>query len=280
MSIKQLTVDNKPFQYSLFFGGIKKGCVNINIDAPESGTINSRYMSIMNPSIASIPYLSYSPDCSLEPTLQPREGTRHMIKTALAITCKQFPFIEMFKFDDASTFICDGLKISLSHYYVALHGKTWYEENFHAELVEPAMQQKYLKAVKCFSDPSSKAPIFMPIFLDTIANPDDKNIVLSVYNSSSTSIEFFKRLKQEYPQNFCRMTYSWLERYINHTLGFNFLNQSWLIKKKNLNANVARNALYDELKEQQGGNLNKDYLQKHRSIYNMNQCFNFAYDEL
>jgi hypothetical protein len=67
------------------------------------------------------------------------EGTHIMLKSALQISLRLFPFIKKVYLKDASCIENNGRSVHLSYYSLILHGQTWYERTVGAKLVKKKM---------------------------------------------------------------------------------------------------------------------------------------------
>lgn len=93
--------------------------------------------------------LDHTDPCQLERS----QGTVKLIKTALLFTIQQFPKIKGFTFYDHSTIDCkDDVTIDLAEYYIAKHGKTWYEKKLNARLFDDRHHLLYTTAITNFKN--------------------------------------------------------------------------------------------------------------------------------
>jgi len=241
------TCDNVMLTYhTIMLGGNKQDCVNIIVNEPK----DERFASVFPPSIAKIPHLSYSTDCCLSSALDSGEGTRHMIRTALKFTKSRFPAIQTFELTDASKFQCaDGIEISLAHYSIAIYGKTWYERHFNAIMKDERVRGLYSKAVEQFTG-EKPSLLYEILFQEYYFQFEDTFLKLKpLYEKSNSISQFIQAIKTEFPEDFCNLTHTWLEPFVNSLLGkeiMGHINQDWVIEYKtprNLNVNVTMNSL-------------------------------------
>lgn len=226
--------DNNPFKYAISFCGKLQGCVNIKVYDKDI-VIEPRFQ--IDPTIAQIPVLSYHEKCSFDEALDKDEGTKYMIRTALYLVKKIFPHVQKFVLDDESHFYCDSVDVSLSHYYIALHGKTWYEQQLNAYLEEPEIQKEYEDFIKTFSETKDISFYKIPSFyLHSI--PWTENI-REIYDSTNTFNEFFSQLRSTYRDKFHEITRLWLEDFVNLFTRSKMNDfRTWMVDAANLGENI------------------------------------------
>lgn len=86
-----------------------------------------------NSKIAELHGLMYNQTCSINMPLPKNEGTVSMVKAGLKFAVQLFPHITQFELTDVSQVRCGKHNMSLSDFYFATRGKTWYENRFGAQ---------------------------------------------------------------------------------------------------------------------------------------------------
>jgi len=217
--------NNEVIRYVINLGAKEKGCVSI-----EAST---KKQKIIPYNVAHIIYVKYDKSCNRSETLQSGTGTRHMITTALNITKKLCPWIDKFEFDDASAKLCtkNGPEISLSYLYIALYGKTWYEQHFDAVLKNEVHNEYYKKCLKKLRSKKFKEispyTTINPLFNINLPKP-----CVTLYDNSSTLKDFFSRLLETYSkETICTILAPWLERFFRDVVfkDVNILSNKWVI---------------------------------------------------
>jgi hypothetical protein len=201
---------NKPSNYTLFLGGLKKGCVEISIDANNTA----------DTSIATMTSIKYFP------TLEAGIRTQHMINTALSLLINEFPHIKSIKFDDT--------EVSLAHYYIALFGGTWYEKKFQALLLDTSDREQYYNKLKLLYDKNYKCNYVD--FISKYRFTHNTNIE-NLYNLSDTYRDFFDKLKQYFSnkESLCDFLQTWIEDFINSIMtNSKYLKGTWIINKNDI----------------------------------------------
>lgn len=174
---------------SVLLGGIKKGCISINI----------------NPIIkkGDFAYLEYSEKCSINGRLKKGDGTIDMLNTILSfIKNNYFPHqINTVVFvDDSHIFNNFGKKIWLYLAYYLIHGKTWYEAKFSAIPLQENDKLTY---------DSNKTKLQNPIRMDwnTFSSFLPKNIIdieiiKSKFDNAIRSGDSWQELIHDFGQDF------------------------------------------------------------------------------
>lgn len=200
-------------------------------------TISYRFESGF-PVSASIPLLSYEPECSVGVSLEKGVGTELLIKTAISYCYSQVPSVPIFTFDDTSHIDClvtedtrppRKLKkpLNLAYLSIIYHGETWYERIFNAKMVNAAKYATYQESLGFLTDPSAKLPFLQ--FLE-LAQPSGEQIAYmeKYYGSTSTYRDFFKSIPK---QQQCMCLFGWINRFIEHYV---IWHKEWMIDVRNM----------------------------------------------
>lgn len=131
-----LFLSDKHNNVDLFFGGIKKGCLNISIDLKTDTAI--------------LDSLIYDSTCNLESDLEEGSGTKHMITTIFSYIKQNYPQIKYGKLIDTSFKTCKYRlpdltypSMNLGLTYLMLNKKTWYESFLGATIDDQNIKEEY-----------------------------------------------------------------------------------------------------------------------------------------
>lgn len=119
----------------------------------DSGVFHCIDISLTNGlDFAVLNKLEYNKTCNISETLNPGDGTRNMLYTALNVVAYFCPWVKYFEFNDASEKTCiendKSTGVSLLQYYIALYGKTWYQHVLNARFEDDIKHSKYIEALK------------------------------------------------------------------------------------------------------------------------------------
>jgi hypothetical protein len=248
----QSIISDYCYSYNLYFGGIKKGCLEITIY-----NYNNIYQ---NNTIADLVSIQSEESCNLSGNLQKGKGTLHMINTAFHVCMRMFPWITIFKFTDTSSKTCVSNKpttgVSLSAYSIALYGKTWYERSFGAEVMNLDDRKKYKDYIERLRLPKYKDMSWNVFYTNFIINygrnnPKDQinlDIIKDAYLVSKTYREFFDLLqyKIKNKEELCLTLQLWVENVIKHIFDFNLLLNSVLLKAWVINITNVKNIEFEK----------------------------------
>jgi len=201
------------FSVGFRIAGVEKGCVNLTLNVDGELYINA---------------LDYNEKCAAEgPDFKmPRgPGTIHMLNTALSYMLRTFAAkIRAIYLHDASKVACKfgarTQKIMLMYNYIALHGKTWYESKFHAYITNDATRAAYQERVKVLTDPVAKSTFDATRFQlgNASLTEGDQDRVLEVFEHASTFAEFFRALRNEFGDEYCVVTFRWVDQFIDNVV--------------------------------------------------------------
>ena len=219
-----MTILDRTSHLYVKFGGMRNDCIDIFLYKDE---ITNNY------TFGKLAQIDYDNKCNLQGNMKKGVGTRDMICAALISIKCLYPNVSSLRLDDASTITCsNNKKVSLASYYLAFHGKTWYELNFNAIPVLKDKESYYKKktlmndinyknSLEWFNDLLRSSNIEMDINI--------KKTLLNFYKSSNTYTEFFNKLKSYYSKSeLCINTRDWIHAFISEEL-LNVSSQSWLI---------------------------------------------------
>ena len=217
---------DKPYSYSLVIGGTYENCVNLSYKFKDGIPIE-----------ASLPILSYEPECVLNSNLPKGSGTISMIKALLTYGHNIINNINIFKFDDNSRIDCNekdmikppprklGKPLNLAYFSIIYSNMTWYEKHFNAKMIDTERYTKYRKSLSFLTDPKMKVSFIN--FLEITQLPSEFiPIIQPLYESSETYHSFFNKI----PFNKrCNILFSWLNTFVEHYIGHIYTDKDWYI---------------------------------------------------
>jgi len=227
-------------------------------------TISYRFES-GSPISASIPLLSYEPECSIGSPLQKGAGTELLIKAAITYCYEQVPSIPIFTFDDTSHIDClvtEGTRpprklkkpLNLAYLSIVYHGKTWYERIFNAKMIDATKYAMYQESLGFLTDSSAKLPFLQ--FLELVQPSSEQIIYMEEYYlSTSTYRDFFERIPKHQR---CMCLFGWINRFMEHYLKWH---KEWMIDARNMSS------------IQSGGS--RRTRRNHRHVFNYEKPSNF-----
>jgi hypothetical protein len=234
---KILTYDGNTISLTYRVGGDYDSCITI------SYTFNKN-----TPVSASIPRLSYEPECSLGSTLQKGAGTEILIRSAIQYAYRQVPSIHRFFFDDASHIDCyegptqqapprkQKKPLNLAYLSIAYYGMTWYEKTFKAQMIDEDRFTKYRNAVSFLTDPTVMLP-FATFLQITQPSADQIRLLEEPYVSSRTYREFFNSIPRE---KRCIALFSWINTFMQQVGAVGHIEKGWYIDAHLLQKGGAR----------------------------------------
>ena len=231
-----LSRDQDIYSRNFKIGGISSECVNVSIGYRDNIPIS-----------ASIPYVVYDPECSIETPLDRGEGSVIMIKTLLNHIHRQLPTLTEVKFEDKSNIECatdieiekkgsrfrkkgtNVYPIPLYYFSIAFNGETWYEKHFRARHRIPETHVKYRDTVnQLLHDKEFKSSISFIEFLRISQPPMEiADELEAYYMSSNTFGDFFQSIPREHR---CRLVRDWISTFMAHYLRDVFDNTNWIIE--------------------------------------------------
>jgi hypothetical protein len=182
--------------------------------------------------------VSYNENCSLDEDfkLEKKHGTIRMLKASLKFLVSTYPDIEGVVFKDSSMMKCmNDIKISLTDFYIAKHGNTWYCEKFSAE---PFQNEEYktnlaelnnnLTALKTMPFEEFYATYFV---INKIKLKKSYKLVKEVYKNSKTYRDFISVLHER--NGDCAVFKTWLTYFISKVGGakLNLHNAFFVIRR-------------------------------------------------
>jgi hypothetical protein len=179
-------------------------------------------------------YVTSEVACTLD-NIMPTKGvvTVQMIQLGITIARELSPRSTYMELDDCSHFMCstpDGKvrRMALPSFYMAFHGKTWYEDKFGAILKDPVMRTEYEMGIANLDNPESKPAMFR--FL----NQDITNILSDMYDSCGSWNEFFRKIEKKYGDKKCWAIQPWIETAISHIFGGPIDMKRWIVDLKSV----------------------------------------------
>jgi hypothetical protein len=199
------------------FGGRKKNCVQYSV-----------YWDDEEKLYPNLDGLNYNEKCTINSdlNLEKKHGTIRMLKASLKFLCHIYPDINGILFKDYSVMKClENVRISLSEFYIAKYGYTWYQDKFSAV---PYDNPNYYNELQELNRTLDK-PLTLSFkdFYDTFVKGRIRgfrkkyNIVKDIYESSTSFRDFIKNLHRNIPD--CQVLSGWLSYYMSQQC-FNSLN--------------------------------------------------------
>lgn len=218
--------DKTQMEYSVLnVGGGFDKCVNLTFHAESSPRRSEAILSWAE---------VIGKFCTTDGQAIKGEATVKMVQLAFTILQEIAPYVTWVSLSDMSFFMCDTpegkIKVSLPPFHIAFHDKTWYEDKFHATLLDPNDHQRYRACVQALhTDPKPGQFEFI--------NDRLTEILLPLYIASATWKEFFTLIEKHYPRDKCALVYPWIERAIVHVFKTNgggdlYVGKDWKIDLK------------------------------------------------
>ncbi len=218
--------DKTKIEYSVLnVGGGFDKCVNITYhseDSPRNTEAILSWAEVINKS------------CTTDSQAIKGDATVKMVQLAFTILQEIAPYVTWISLRDMSFFMCDTpegkRKVALPPFHIAFHDKTWYEDKFHATLLDPNDHQRYRACVQALhTDPKPGRFEFINDRLTELLAP--------LYTSSATWKEFFTWIEKHYPRDKCALVYPWIESALSHVFKENgggdlYTGKEWKIDLK------------------------------------------------
>lgn len=212
------TIEELPQEHRVKFGG-ERQCINISV--------------YLDDNVPNINGISYDSGCSIGNDLHPGVGTVEMVKSALLFVKELYPEKKAFMFKDHSKIKCKNrVEVPLYFFYIAKHGKTWYEDKFGAR---PYTKEER-GAIKELVDFLKESPmISIEEFDNTYVKKSGCQLrnfsdhFREVYDTSSSYIEFLKHVIET---NDCGVLMNWFQYFMYKHCAFNFGEAFWIVKTK------------------------------------------------
>jgi hypothetical protein len=180
-------------------------------------------------------YVTSEVECTLD-NVSPIKGiaTIQMIQLGITIARELSPKPITMELEDCSHFNCStphGIKkMALPSFYIAFHGKTWYEDKFGAQIKDPIIRQKYNDGILRLDDESAKPDNFR------FGNSDIADELYDLYLKSNTWKAFFTNIDKKYKQRKCWVIQPWIEDAMRHIFkdGLIYEMKTWTFPLKNI----------------------------------------------
>ena len=199
--------------------GNKKKCIVISVYFDDIDN---------NPNIDAI---GYHEDCNETGHLLKNTGTVHMIKSSMSFIVKHYNKYKFNKFQlkDKSTIKCQsGWWMPLNVYYLAKHGKTWYEMKLGAKPLRDTVvyrkDKTNLKKDMNLIHNSTKIELYEELMKD-VSKPQ-KDALYKFFEKSKTMKEF---LHYFFDSHDCYVFRNWLERYVKRFIPY-IIGMEWVIE--------------------------------------------------
>ena len=213
--------------YTIRIGGNKfKECVNITI----LGLNNNK---------ATIPHIKIEPECGYNKLLPTGFGTK-LVEISLNIIKMFFHNLQIFTFDDASQIECETLKntelprklkkpLNLPSLYIALYGKTWYEQKFKAKILDDNKYKEYKEKVKVLYT-IVNLQFYDFLKLADLHETSPQAIKLrSYYEKAYNNMSWIDMFQSIPKKEHCEIFWNWLSGFIERFIGFNVQEYKWYI---------------------------------------------------
>lgn len=149
--------------------------------------------------------LEFHESCDTNQKLKRGTGTVHMFKSSIMLLKQLFPYLKKVSFTDSSMITCmREVKVDLQSYYIALHGKTWYEKQFDATPTEE-FNADYTRCKKEFLLFLKSKPEYNILMRNV--KPFVVTTLLPLYNKSKNLESFIYNVNKDYD---CFMFQDWL----------------------------------------------------------------------
>ena len=163
-------------------------------------------------------------------------GTIKMVDMSLSFMLKRFS-ISSITFEDASNVPCKfgetTRTLSLMYAYIALHGKTWYEQKFGAIVLDSRVRAKYAELIQRLESQQFKQVTNFDVNQVQWATRDPvvADRVAVLYAEASMVRDFFKKLRAAFHEEYCSVTYRWLDMFIDDVVLEGIVSSStkWII---------------------------------------------------
>lgn len=202
--------------------GGKDDCVNITI--PMNTKKTTAKLSMVE---------SIGKSCTNNGAVIRGPATIEMLNLAFTIVIEIAPHITAIELDDMSRIPCitptGQAMVSLSAMYIAMYGKTWYQDKFGAVLKDEDHWKEYKRLLKNRDDPEAKPAEFR------FNNEYLEGILPPLYAESRTWAEFFEKIKTNYPADRrCAILQPWLHNALLIIFKGNtvFQGATWIISLK------------------------------------------------
>lgn len=217
---------NKKVESSTFYIGrtLDEVCITIAV------THIKRMFS--DPTIASLILVKYYETCSENKGLKRGEGTVDMMNTAMSFVKQVCPFIRAFKLNDSSAKTCDnGATISLPTFYITQKGKTWYEEQFGAHLLEPLHTLYRTCIYEVMNMQIDSIDSFMEEYIYGSSTSNiSLDMIRSLYKPNMTVGDFFKALYETHTKSVaCELLQPWIDIFMEKMGLLHYINNRWYI---------------------------------------------------
>jgi hypothetical protein len=266
-------IKEEPFHYSIKVGGKDfTGCLEIFVDKPSHPYYKS-------PKLVQV----YSePECWYH--LEKKGDIVDLIKGSFQL-CNMLFGAHTFCFDDNSNIeygITNTEKrpprklepFSLAHLSIAQKGKTWYENQFNAFLLDKELRKKYSNSLKNLTDSNAKQKDDFEAFASfNRLTQEQYDFLKPIYMTTETWQSFFQSIPKEKQ---CIMLFNWLPTFLEtKLLKFQPTKYEWCISlgiDKDL-PEMIRTAFYintnpDDIRQWGGKRKTR---KKNRSIYTRKQ---------
>lgn len=204
-----------PSSYMINIGSKDKKCVQIKVPSRESGETDAYLI-----------WVEADENCSLETYIQ-KGLAAHMTLIGFTLVRHINPNIITILFKDTSSFTCElpddnEIKVPMKAFYIAFHGKTWYEEMFDAKL-------KYDYDKYCELKHNMYNSSYKPKEFDFV-NSELQEELVPLYESTDNWYDFFQAISKKYGRKKCAVVYPWITDAMNRIFkGSIYDNVDWYI---------------------------------------------------
>lgn len=197
-----------PLLHKVYVGG-KKKCVAFSI-----------YQDGSHPNLDAF---SYHPSCNRKGTLPRGEGTKDLLRTALAFLHQTYGSTVVELLDQSKLRCAHHLEVPLIHIYLAKHGQTWYEAHFHAT---PARIPEYPAKVAHLKDTLRKHPRWKDLCASYHIPSHLQDTLQPIYQSAPHLQAFIDTL---FDSMDAYVFHPWLRSLVDQAMGHDMYSTSWIL---------------------------------------------------
>lgn len=221
LSVKDNYVRGTHFSQYLELGKKSKPCLSLTI--PTSESINLRRYEKIN--IAYLSNIESLYDCVIGMSynnFKKHSFGKELLNWTIGYIKTKFPHIEFLELTDESAIPCNRETndiLDLLSYNIALYGKTWYELKFNAIITNKEKYDIYQREVESYI--SSKMVDWDTFSLNKMNNQyvrealiENEDIYKTMYETSKSYPDFFKKVSTHLGNNKCKFFKGWLQDFI------------------------------------------------------------------
>jgi hypothetical protein len=157
----------------------------------------------------------------------PTINLEEVLKGIIEYSYSEINTINIFNFDDNSHINLEH-PIYLGFFHIAYHGKTWYEANFNAKMIDSEKYERYKNSLNFLTDSLQKPEFmdFLNIIRGSLQSTKNLDTLEIYYNKSSTYREFFENIPKTRRYE---ILHEWLATFMEYYIGSVFSVKGWYI---------------------------------------------------